>query len=397
MRPRAALVLALVLLVALLAAGTMNYLRPVPSLRAVQTFPKNSAGGPASGLPWPAGAQAAVGVGSGVLAATADPRPLPIASVAKVMAALVTLQVRPLRKGEQGPIITITAADLADYQRRRADGESVVPVRVGEQLTEYQALQALLVPSGNNAATLLARWAAGSEEAFVTLMNAKARAMSLRQTSFADASGVSPATVSTPPDLIRLAEAAMADPVFAEIVAQPQADLPVAGRVYNVNYALGQDGIVGVKTGSSPQAGAVYLFAAPYRPPGLPPRLLFGAVQGLHTLDEAFAAARALLETLRLNLRVERVVARDQVVGRYTAPWGGSSQVVAVADLDLLLLPGTSVRADLRALPLRPPVSPRTVVGSLRVTAGEATYDVPVATAAQLYGPGRLWRLLRRP
>ena len=77
-------------------------------------------------------------------------------------------------------------------------------VRAGEKLTERQALEAMLIPSGNNIAWMLARWDAGSDGAFVATMNARARSLGLRQTRYADASGADPATVSTAADQFRL-------------------------------------------------------------------------------------------------------------------------------------------------------------------------------------------------
>jgi len=118
-------------------------------------------------------------------------------------------------------------------------------------------------------------------------------------------------------------------------------------------------------------------------------------VQGLSTLDGAFAAAKTLLRAARTGLETLHVVSKNQTVGRYDLPWGGGSDVVATQDLDVLVWAGTVVRMALRATPASPPVSPRTAVGSLQVTAGDAAFDLPVATVDQLYAPGRLARLTR--
>src|SRR6202022_3063452 len=130
----------------------------------------------------------------------------------------------------------------------------------GETLTELEALEALLIPSANNIAETLARWDAGTVAAFVTKMNQHAADLHLAHTTFADPAGVSLQTVSTPSDLLLLGMAAMKDGVLAQIVGLPQATLPVAGTVYNVNAALGQSGIIGIKTGSGLNVGAHLLF-----------------------------------------------------------------------------------------------------------------------------------------
>ena len=140
--------------------------------------------------------------------------------------------------------------------------ESVVPVAAGEQLTERQALQALLLPSANNIAAVLARWDAGSTARFVARMNATARSLGMTHTRYTDPSGYDDATVSTAADQVRIVDRAMRLPVFASIVATPSATLPVAGTVHNTNTLLGHDGFVGVKTGSDDAAGGCFAFRA---------------------------------------------------------------------------------------------------------------------------------------
>ncbi|HEU5476265.1 MAG TPA: hypothetical protein VFU64_00355 [Gaiellaceae bacterium] len=161
-----------------------------------------------------------------------------------------------------GPAITLTDADVADTDRRRRQQESIVPIAAGEQLTERQALQALLLPSANNIAAVLARWDAGSEDRFVARMNATARSLGMTRTRYTDPSGYDDATVSTAADQVRIVARAMRLPVFASIVATPSATLPVAGTVHNTNTLLGHDGFAGVKTGSDHAAGGCFAFRA---------------------------------------------------------------------------------------------------------------------------------------
>jgi serine-type D-Ala-D-Ala carboxypeptidase (penicillin-binding protein 5/6) len=210
---------------------------------------------------WPADGQAAVQVGQSQVQAP-NQHSAPIASVAKVMTAYLVLRDHPLALGQDGPTITLTDADVADTDRRRRQQESVVPIAAGEQLTERQALQALLLPSANNIAAVLARWDAGSADRFVARMNATARSLGMTHTRYTDPSGYDDATVSTAADQVRIADRAMRLPVFASIVATPSATLPVAGTVHNTNTLLGHGGFVGVKTGSTAAAGGCFAFRA---------------------------------------------------------------------------------------------------------------------------------------
>ncbi len=185
-----------------------------------------------------------------------------IASVAKVMTAYLVLLDHPLPLGQDGPTVTLSDADVADTDRRREREESVVSVDAGERLTERQALQALLLPSANNIAAVLARWDAGSTERFVARMNATARSLGMTHTRYTDPSGYDDATVSTAADQVRIVDRAMRLTAFASIVATPSATLPVAGTVHNTNTLLGHDGFVGVKTGSDNAAGGCFAFRA---------------------------------------------------------------------------------------------------------------------------------------
>jgi D-alanyl-D-alanine carboxypeptidase (penicillin-binding protein 5/6) len=211
---------------------------------------------------WPADGQAAVQIGQSQVQAGPNQHAAAIASVAKVMTAYLVLRDHPLGLDQDGPTITLTDADVADTDRRRGQHESLVSIAAGEQLTERDALQALLLPSANNIAAVLARWGAGSADRFVARMNATARSLGMTHTRYTDPSGYDDATVSTAADQVRLVDRAMRLSVFASIVATPSATLPVAGTVHNTNTLLGHDGFVGVKTGSDDAAGGCFAFRA---------------------------------------------------------------------------------------------------------------------------------------
>jgi D-alanyl-D-alanine carboxypeptidase (penicillin-binding protein 5/6) len=214
------------------------------------------------GTVWPEYGQAAVRIGQSRIQAGPNQHSAPIASVAKVMTAYLVLRDHPLGVGEDGPTITLTGADVADTDRRRRQRESVVPIVAGEKLTERQALQALLLPSANNIAAVLARWDSGSAARFVAQMNATARSLGMTRTRYTDPSGYDDRTVSTAADQLRVVDQAMRLPAFANIVATSSATLPVAGTVHNTNTLLGRNGFVGVKTGSDHAAGGCFAFRA---------------------------------------------------------------------------------------------------------------------------------------
>jgi serine-type D-Ala-D-Ala carboxypeptidase (penicillin-binding protein 5/6) len=246
---------------------------------------------------WPARGQAAVHVGQSQVQAGPNQHAAPIASLAKVMTAYLVLRDHPLRPGQDGPTITLTDADDADTDRRRGQEESVVSIAAGEQLTERQALQALLLPSANNIAAVLARWDAGSVDRFVARMDAAARSLGMTHTRYTDPSGYDDATVSTAADQMRLVDRAMRLPVFASIVATPSATLPVAGTVHNTNTLLGYNGFVGIKTGSTAAAGGCFAFRAIRWIHGKRTTIT-GVVLGQPGLAAALAAAEGMVDRI---------------------------------------------------------------------------------------------------
>lgn len=211
---------------------------------------------------WPEYGQAAVRIGLSQIQAGPNQHEVPIASVAKVMTAYLVLRDHPLRSGQDGPTIALTDADVADTDRRRQRRESVVSVADGEQLTERQALQALLLPSANNIAVVLARWDDGSTSRFVSRMNVTAESLGMTHTHYTDPSGYDDTTVSTAADQVRIVLQATRLPAFARIVSTATVTLPVAGAVHNTNTLLGRGGFVGVKTGSDDAAGGCFAFRA---------------------------------------------------------------------------------------------------------------------------------------
>jgi serine-type D-Ala-D-Ala carboxypeptidase (penicillin-binding protein 5/6) len=385
-----------VVLLFLLLLAFVQLVRPVPAVEAMPGTGSFTTEGDTPSLPWPGKGSAAVGVsGIGLLAESkADVAPRPIASVAKLMTGLLVVEAKPLRLGQEGPSIEVTAEDVASYERREAEGESTLKVAAGQSLTERQALEGLLVPSGNNIGELLARWVAGSPEAFVKRMNAKAKALGMDHTTFEDVSGLAGGTTSIPRDLLRLGMTAMEHPVIAEIVSMPQAELPVAGVVYNVNYALGQEGIVGVKTGSSSAAGACFVFAATHEVEGRPVTV-YGAVMGLPTLEDAFKATKDLILAVKPSVSLHRLVTAGQKMGRYEAPWGATVDIVAAEEVVGVGWPGQTIETRVQARPVKGPLPAGTKVGTVSVRLGDVTQRSPLVTAGALSSAGKGWRLLR--
>jgi D-alanyl-D-alanine carboxypeptidase (penicillin-binding protein 5/6) len=320
-RRLAAFLTAGLLTVALAVAGVLwargAYWAPV---RVDQTVGASfTVAGPAPSLPWPAQGEAYVDVeGVGVLGSSGPgAAEVPIASVTKTMTAYQVLRDHPLAAGADGPELVVTQA-LFDAAKSTQADESGIELQVGEQLTLRQALLGMLLPSAGNMARLLADWDAGSVAAFVGRMNAEARALGMTHTSYADPAGISSDSRSTAADQVHLGEVVLQDPAMAELVSTKAVKLPVAGVVTNTDHLLGEDGDVGIKTGSTTAAGGCLLFATRSQVGGVPVTIV-GAVLGQPgsswtIMDRAQAAAKSLIEGVQRTLVATTVVRSGSTV-----------------------------------------------------------------------------------
>lgn len=388
--------LILAVIVVIYIAGSL--LRPLPAVTAQANVlaplqAKNVQ------IKWPATGQAAIGaVGYGVLGTHGEQKALPTASVAKVMTALAVLKQKPLKVGEQGPTITITEEDVEYYQKVVSQDGSNVPVVVGEEITQYEALQALLLPSANNMAHTLARWAYGSEEDYTKYVNNFAKTLGMNSAHFADASGFSPNTVSNSEDLARLAVNAMDNPVIAEIAAQPEATIPVAGRIYNVNMLLGRDGIVGVKTGNTEEAGGCFMAAAVREVNGQKITAV-SVIMGADNLSQALRESVPLVTSVLDGFEHVTLVKGGQTVGTYAVPWGGAVDVKAKQDISGVVWRGTPLKPDVSLSAhsnIRTVIPAQTETGAIKATFGRMQVETPAILSAPLTTPPLLWRLKPR-
>jgi D-alanyl-D-alanine carboxypeptidase (penicillin-binding protein 5/6) len=267
------------------------------------------------------------------------------------MTAYIVLGDHPLTGDAQGPSITITKADQKAYKSAVVNGDSNAAVAAGERITERQALEALLLPSADNIADVLAQWDAGTLRAFVAKMNQRARALGMDDTDYTDPAGLAASTVSTAHDQLILVRKVMTNPVFADIVRMPAATIPVAGTVANYNYETGKDGIIGVKTGTDSASGGCWAFAVQRTIAGTR-RLMYGVVLGapprssssLALVAAALGAGTSLVNDVSSKIRQLTALPAGTRVGDITVPWSSTPiPVVTASALRGLAVSGTTI------------------------------------------------------
>jgi D-alanyl-D-alanine carboxypeptidase (penicillin-binding protein 5/6) len=361
------------------------------------SLPASTSQASTASVAWPGAKEAAVGTAEyGTLASNGAQTPVPIASVAKVMIALAILRERPFDKGEQGDMLTLTQQDVDLYNSYVAKDGSVARVAVGEQISEYQALQALMLPSANNIADTLAIWAFGSVDAYTDYANSYANTLGMKSTHFADASGYDPATVSSAVDLVKLGQRAMQNAVISDIVSQETATIPVAGTIRNVNRLLDDgDGFVGIKTGNTDQAGGCLLFAAIY-PKGDQTVTIIGAVLGSSDLTQALRDSSGLLASAKGNFVESTAIKKGTVVGTYALPWGERVSARSDNDINALTWRGTNVTTQIALSSVHVPATSGQDVGKVveRGSSVGSSKTVPITLNQAIEGPSLWWRVM---
>ncbi|MFD7221784.1 serine hydrolase [Streptomyces sp. NPDC059892] len=384
---------ALLLLVVLAVVQAVRPL-PAPTL-ALSADPTFTFEGGKLDMPWPDEGQGGVEVeGVGTIGMYGQQKPAPIASVAKVMTAYVILRDHPITGEQVGPKIEVDKK--AGEEANRPD-ESTAPIKEGQQYTQKQMLQLLMIPSGNNAARLLARWDAKSEPAFVEKMNAAAEDLGMTNTTYTDPSGLESSTVSTAADQMKLGKAVMQNDVFREIVNLPQVKIPgIDNLIINNNSILLEPGVSGIKTGSSTPAGGNLLWSANTIVDGQNRRIIgtvMGAQQGVKLWDKLELSIQNSLKLIKAaqdGVTSATVVKKGDVVGYVDDGLGGRTPVVSTKDLKAVGWAGLQVKLHLGEGKETVPHSAAsgTVVGEVTVGTGAGKVSAPVALQGDLAEPG---------
>lgn len=346
-----------------------------------------------SELVWPSNAATAIGaVGfPGVLASTGSSEPRSIASITKVVTALVVLEAHPLAHGEAGPTITFGAADARFYHDYISVGGAVKPVRVGLSMSQREVMQVMLISSANNYAKSLAVWAFGSESAFLSAAQDWLTTHGLTSTRIFEPTGMDPHNVSTVTDLLELGKLAVSDPTVSEIVAMSEVTLPYVGTLESSNRLLGTLGIDGIKTGTLNAAGACLLFSADFAV-GEQTVTVVGVALGGVNHKTQFPQVRDLMESVAADFHEIEVVRLDDVLATYRSSWGAEAQAVASRGYSQLVWgqPEISVEVTPTAVMLAEAGSS---VGNARFTINGNTVDVPLKLSGSIADPGPGWRL----
>jgi serine-type D-Ala-D-Ala carboxypeptidase (penicillin-binding protein 5/6) len=370
-------------------------LAPAPAAAASVASATPETPGPAD-LTWPSYGENAIGaVGfDGLLATSGLQEQVPIASLTKVVTALVVLDAKPLTGDEDGPMVTFTTEDEAMRQEIVAQLGLVQPAVPGTELSERDLLEGALVASANNYAAALVRWAFGGNDEYLDAAQTWLAERGLGGTAVADAMGLSPLSVSTPEDMVRIGELALAEPVISDIVSSATVEVAGIGTLKNRNLLLGTEGFRGIKTGTLDAAGKCLLWAVDV-PVGSSTVTVVGVfLGGVGSPDHPQLAAdvKTLVAGIRKSFHEVPLATKGQEFGSLRTEWGTGASVVATEDASVVVWADTPVEASVDV--------PRLDSGDAGAAAGTATFDVagdeivvPLELADPLEAANGWWKL----
>lgn len=390
-------ILLLIIISASLFVATAKSILSFPVISGTSEFTSIEQSQAEPNLPWPKYGQSSFGaVGYGVLESKDTEAARPTASVAKVMTVLAILEKHPLQLGEQGPMIKFSQADEDLFSEYWAKNGTSVRVAAGQEISLYQALQYIMIPSANNVADTAAVWAFGSMEEYTKYADNLALQLGMKNSHFADGSGFSPKTVSTADDLVLLGIKAIQNPVIAEIARTWEVQLPDGSKAQNSNVFLDFEGnrVIGIKTGDTDQAGGVYLNAMEHEVEGQKITMVT-AVMGAKSLTKAEKDAIKIANASKPYFSSQKIVEAGQKVGSYKVPWQNQIDVISQQDIYVVNWPGHAISPTISLSSIDKLLVAGSEIGDISFNLGNQTYSSKVATVSGLQSPSTIWRLKR--
>lgn len=330
---------------------------------------------------------------SGVWATSGTGEPRSMASITKLITAMVILDAKPLADAsDPGPTITFDKADSDLYDKYYVMGATIARMPTGSTMSLRDALATMLIPSASNYADAVSTWAFGSQGAFVDAARRWLAAHGLTGTTVVEPTGISPRNTSTPVDLLAIGKLALAHPTIASIAATPSLSLPGPGGMSNTNTLLGVNGITGLKTGNLGEDSYNLLYSATLDMGAAEPLAVVGVAMGGATRESLNSDVVRTLDSIRAGFRPVPLVSQGLEVGSYSTPWGSTARMIVAGDASIFTWSDTPITATMQT------TTPKTyedgeVVGSITYTAGPNSTTVPLEIGGSIIPPTEWWRL----
>lgn len=330
---------------------------------------------------------------SSILASQGGNAAVPIASISKLITAMVVLDAKPLSgAADPGPTLTFDKADHALYDKYYLLNATIAAMPTGTTMSEHDAIETMLVVSACNYAEAVSTWAFGSQAAFLSAAKRWLAAHGMVHTTMVEPTGLDTRNRSTPGDMIALGKLAMADPAVAAIVAMPRLDIPFLQGQPNTNDLIGIDGITGIKTGTLDSSGSDLLFSATVGVGAAKPLQLIGVVLSSASHSSANLDVKNLIDSIKAGFHDVPVAEGGQEVGSYSTPWGASATMVLASSATIFTYSDTPIASTMTTTALKTGKDGEKV-GAVTWKAGTSTVTVPVILKGSIRPPTAWWRL----
>jgi D-alanyl-D-alanine carboxypeptidase (penicillin-binding protein 5/6) len=316
---------------------------------------------------------------------------MPMASIAKLVCALVSLELRPLASTE-GETYQLGPKDTKYYRDFLAQDGSVAPVSEEIPLTRRQMLELMLLPSSNNHTLSYVDWMFGSNEAYVKAAQSYLSKHDLTEITVVESTGFDLGNVASARALVKIGALALADPVLSEIMAKKSVIIPGAGEVFSTNPLLGDPGVRGMKTGTTTAEKKNLLLAQDLTASG---RTLTAIIVtlGLPSDEQRVIATRKLAQFVTQLKEPFDVAKKGEVVAQSTSWDGQPINLVAALDETVVLTLGESVERTLQLDPLIPGSGANSHVGFIVLDGPTGIRRIPVVVRESVPEPDALWRI----
>ncbi|GAA2579394.1 hypothetical protein GCM10009862_18280 [Microbacterium binotii] len=340
------------------------------------------------------GGDAYLGAGaSGIWTSSGGDQARPLASISKLITALVVLDASPLSGPEDpGPTLTFSKADHDLYDEYYVQGATILAMPTGSSMSLRDALTAMLLPSASNYADAVSTWAFGSRSGFLSAARTWLDAHGMTGTTIVEPTGISARNTGTPADLITLGKLAASEPTIAAITAMPSASLGELGTVSNTNNLLGIDGITGLKTGNLGPDNYNLLYTSTLDVGIGEPLHITGVVLGVYSRDTVDSVVRAQLQSIRDGFHTVQLAEQGQQIGSLSTIWGSRAALVVASAPGILTWSDTAITV---AMDVSAPTTyaDGEVVGTITWTAGPNTTTADVVVSGDIEPPTEWWRL----
>lgn len=312
--------------------------------------------------------------------------PMPPSSFVKIMTAMLAVE-----NGDPSEIVTVTQSALDNVPK----GSQVVGLQSGEQLTLLDLLYCMMVGSGNDAAVIIADHIAGSQEAFVAMMNSRAKELGCSGTVYTNCHGIhDEAQVTTARDTVKILLEALKDPTFRKVFGTGYYSVPATGKseardLFTTNYFISDmlnssfydTRVTGGRTGVNDDNTRSIVVTAEDQELQIM-TVVMGAEQKIDPATQATIRHGSLKETETLidlgfdKHKVCQLFFEDQITGQYTVQGGANSVAVGPSSIVRVTLPKNADMKDLTwrtqelTAPLTAPVESGQKITALQVWYG---------------------------